>query len=526
MVLNATQEQSMRLLEAGLQAIKNVQDHALYERANGQYEIITITWFHRIVRYFVPEWYDSVQHLPKLSKLMLEASQANSSLVNYTKMTESLEALLFKDIKWQKDDIQRDSSKQKLHLANQAVDSLLSLRDVFVMKPKPSLTLQPVVDALKGSNRWSHEEFSKAILTSIKAVQPTEQKAATFSKELDDLLLKVKAFATTIPGFWPRELAAIILQMQRFAASTHPLFAEIVAHYKADVERDLVKKMQSLLDEPCKEPNELNWHFCDYTKILGWDAFHAFIAKPEVARLAEALRKKMYATLHVEHQRVGNVSVAAESLAQASKPESFENVVPQFQSMLPRLSEWQTRLCNYTAVCNTFQRESLAKTQIGRESLITLLPADIPDNLKVPFLCEALLTKAKKLLPAKPENELQQMIAEAVSLVAIEAPNPISLPREFLGIYLYLSPVNNLLLTDEQNTTQNLKAHFEFDLKKDKETLAVTYRTHRAFTLKEFSKPDYKEPLGELSLLFTAKLDKSFTKPEAPWRGQLRAEKH
>lgn len=525
MVLNATQEQNLRLLEMQLQAMKNVRDHALYERANGQYEVITLTWFHHIVRYFVPEWYDSVQHLPKLSKMILEASQANSSLVNYTKMTESLEALLFKDIKWQRVDIQIDSSKQKLHLANQAVASLLSMRDVFVMKPKPSLTLQPVVDALKGSNRWSHEEFSKALLASIKTVQPAGQRAATLNKELDELLLKIKVFTTTVPGFWPRELAAIILQMQPFADSTHPFLIEIIAHYKADVERELARKMQSLLDEPCKEPNELNWHISDYIKILGWDAFKAFLAKPEVAKLAESLRKKMFATLHVEHQRVGNVSVSVASLAQPSKPEKFENIAPEFQPMLPQLLEWTTRLCNYTAVCNTFQRESLATTQIGRESLITLLPANIPDNLKVPFLCEALLSKAKKLLPAKPEHELQQIIAEAVSLVAIESPNPISMPRDFLGIYLYLSPVNDLLLSDEQDSKQNLKAHFEFDLKKDKETLAVTYRTYRAFTLKEFSTPDYKQLSKELSLLFTAKLDKSFTKPDASWKGQLRGEK-
>jgi len=533
MVVVSAQEQNVRFLATQLQAIQNVKEHALYEKAQGQYEVIKLTWFHRLVRYFVPEWYDSVQHLPKLSSMILDVSKTNAAAIDYTNITERLEALLFTDISLQKGQLQSDTTKQKVIKANKAIESLLSLRDTFIKKPKPAFTLEPVLVAIKESNRWSHDEFCNALLPSLKAVVSKVRSGAvlspSFGRELDELLAKSREFAKRLPGFWPRELAAILLQLQNLFSElklpSHPQMAELQALYKIAVEKDISKKMQAVLQEPSKNPAELNWLFCDYSKIFGWEAFKAFIGQPELTSLRQGLCKKMQATLRVENQRVGKILIPIASLAQSSQPVSFERVAPEFQEMRPKLIQWTTLVPNYQAVCNTFQREELGATKIGQESLRTLLPAKVPDELKVPLLCEALLTKAKELLPSKEEGELKKMVAEAVSLVAIEDPNPISLPREFLGIYSYLSPVRNLLLTDNDQANHDIKTHFEFELKNDKGALSISYRTSRAFTLKEFRDSENSGLIRRDDVLFSVKIEKSFAKPDAAWVAMLRCQK-
>ena len=166
--------QQLQSLASQLQRVPNhdFTDYAL--SATNTFELRKLNWLNRIIRYFSPNRYSAIQHIPKLTTIVSQLFRENERAIDYATFTSNLEKLLFKEIR-------RVRSHEMQNSANRAIKSLITLQDQVI----------PL----------SIEQRHKAILSRIKAL----------CKNLCD---NPEEFFTLIRDIKPSELSAFIQSRQ------------------------------------------------------------------------------------------------------------------------------------------------------------------------------------------------------------------------------------------------------------------------------------------------------------------------
>jgi hypothetical protein len=264
--------------------------------------------------------------------------------------------------------------------------------------------------------------------------------------------------------------------------------------------------MKALVKNPCDKPEE----FFTLTRDMKQGELELLLDSKEVKDIAEKLCKILFKKLSGQEALVGNVKISPKDLVQKSSGVTLQD---------PKLQRWTSFVPNYQAVCNTLNRMVLSSVQINGQVLDNSLAKE--EILKVPAVCEALLRQARKIAPKLSEEALCPMVGEMVGMIAIELPNPISMPAYMLSLHNTLSKEMHLHMHGENMSGKEIAIEFMFDLKAESGKLRSTYTTQRGYSLVRMSSdsPGWVIPLRDV--VYTSKVEKSFVKPASVWTGLL-----
>lgn len=140
--------QQIQLLASQLEALSQDQfsDYAFTLQPAGSVEVCKMRWYQRLIRYFCPDRYSVLQHIPKITELALQAFRQDTTAINYKNFADNIEKVLFSDITQQR--LRIEQSKTLKLTANTALEHLAALRDEVDVTPQDK-RVDDVVISLK-----------------------------------------------------------------------------------------------------------------------------------------------------------------------------------------------------------------------------------------------------------------------------------------------------------------------------------------------------------------------------------------